>query len=133
MKRVFTAKIENNLEILEYMPGYTLDKVLRNTKDVQNANKADANTLTSILYKHALKLNEDKKCTTIAFLKEFRAVIFYIMLHFSQDKIFAQLNLFDAMNTYYKYRSIQPVLNALNSETHKYCSSQEMAITNICN
>ena len=103
MKRVFTAKIENNLEILEYMPGYTLDKVLRNTKDVQNANKADANTLTLILYMHALKLNEDKKCTTIAFLKEFRAVIFYIMPHFSQDKIFAQLNLFDAMNTYYRY------------------------------
>lgn len=133
MKTVFTAKIENNLEILECMPAYTLEEVLRNTKDVQNADKAKYNTLIAALYAHALKLNEDKKCTAISFLKEFRAVIFYIMPHFNNDEIFTDLDLSDAMDVYYKYRSAQPVLNILRSKPRKYFLSHEDAITNIHN
>ena len=133
MKTVFTAKIENNLEILECMPAYTLEEVLRNTKDVQNADKAKYNTLIAALYAHALKLNEDKQHTAISFLKEFRAVIFYIMPHFSSNEIFTDLDLSDAMDVYYKYRSAQPVLNILRSKHRKYFSSQETAIANIHN
>lgn len=133
MKTVFTAKIENNIINLLCLPGYTLNEVLRNTKDVQDADKAKYTTLTATLYAHALKLNEDKACNTISFLKEFRAVIFYIMPHFNQDKIFTRLDLFDAMNAYYRYRSAQPVLNALNEKPRKYFLSQETAIANIHN
>ena len=133
MKTVFTAKIKNNLEILECMPAYTLDEVLMNTKDIQNADKAKYSTLIATLYTHALKLNTNKRCTAISFLKEFRAVIFYIMQHFNSDEIFTDLDLFDAMDAYYRYRSAQPVLNILNSKPHKYFLSQEDAIANIHN
>lgn len=133
MKTVFTAKIENNIINLLCLPGYTLNEVLRNTKDVQDANKAKYTTLTATLYAHALKLNEDKACTTISFLKEFRAVIFYIMPHFNNDEIFTDLDLSDAMDVYYKYRSAQPVLNILRSKPRKYFLSHEDAITNIHN
>ena len=133
MKTVFTAKIKNNLEILEYMPAYTLEEVLRNTKDVQNADKAKYSTLIATLYAHALKLNEDKRCTAISFLKEFRAVIFYIMPHFDKDEIFTELDLSDAMDAYYRYRSAQPVLNILKSKPRKHFLSQEDAIASIHN
>ena len=133
MKTVFTAKIKNNITNLICLPGYTLDEVLRNTKDVQNADKAKYSTLTATLYAHALKLNEDKQHTAISFLKEFRAVIFYIIPHFDKNEIFTQLDLFDAMNAYYRYQSIHPVLIALNSKPHKYFTSYDMAITNIHN
>ena len=133
MKTVFTAKIKNNLEILECMPAYTLEEVLRNTKDVQNADKAKYNTLTATLYVHALKLNEDKQHTATSFLKEFRAVIFYIMPHFDKDEIFTDLDLSDAMTVYYRYRVAQPVLNILNSKPRKYFTSYDMAIANIHN
>ena len=133
MKTVFTTEIENNIIKLLCLPGYTLNGVLRNTKDVQDADKAKYTTLTATLYAHAIKLNEDKKCTAISFLKEFRAVIFYIMPHFNNDEIFTDLDLSNAMNAYYRYRSAQPVLNALNGRTRKYFSSQEMAIANIHN
>ena len=133
MKTVFTAKIKNNLEILECMPAYTLEEVLRNTKDVQNADKAKYSTLIAALYARALKLNEDKQHTTISFLKEFRAVIFYIMPHFSNNEIFTELDLSDAMTVYYRYRVAQPVLNILNSKPRKYFLSQEHAIANIHN
>lgn len=133
MKTVFTAKIKNNLEILECMSAYTLEEILRNTKDVQNADKAKYSTLIAALYAHALKLNEDKQHTAISFLKEFRAVIFYIMSHFSSNEIFTELDLSDAMNTYYRYRSAQPVLDILNSKPRKYFLSQEDAIANIHN
>ena len=133
MKTVFTAKIENNIEILECMPAYTLEEVLRNTRDVQNADKAKYSTLIATLYAHALKLNEDKQRTAISFLKEFRAVIFYIMPHFDKDEIFTDLDLSDAMTVYYRYRVAQSVLNILNSKPHKYFLSQEDAIANIHN
>ena len=133
MKTVFTAKIKNNITNLICLPSYTLDEVLRNTKDVQNADKAKYSTLIAALYAHALKLNENKQNTAISFLKEFRAVIFYIMQHFNSDEIFTDLDLFDAMDAYYRYRSAQPVLNILNSKPRKYFLSQEDAIANIHN
>ena len=133
MKTVFTAKIKNNITNLICLPGYTLDEILRNTKDVQNADKAKYNTLTATLYAHALKLNEDTQHTAISFLKEFRAVIFYIMPHFNNDEILTDLDLSDAMDIYYRYRSAQPVLNILNSKPRKYFTSYDMAIANIHN
>ena len=133
MKTVFTAKIENNIINLLCLPGYTLNEVLRNTKDVQDADKAKYTTLTATLYAHALKLNEDKQRTAISFLKEFRAIIFYIMPHFSSNEIVTELDLSDAMTVYYRYRVAQPVLNILNSKLRKYFLSQEDAIANIYN
>ena len=133
MKTVFTAKIKNNIINLLCLPGYTLNEVLRNTKDVQDADKAKYTTLIAAPYAHALKLNEDKQHTAISFLKEFRAVIFYIMPHFNNDEIFTDLDLSDAMDVYYKYRSAQPVLNILRSKPRKYFLSQETAIANIHN
>lgn len=115
------------------LPSYTLNEVLENTKAIQIADKAGNNTLNATLYQHALKLYENEKVLAIGFLKDFRTVIFYIMRHIEQNEIFTKLDLFDAMDAYYRYQSVQPVLNILNSKPRKYFTSQEDAITNIHN
>lgn len=119
MRNIFTAKITNNITDIACLPGYTLNEVLENTEAIQIADKAGNNTLNAALYQHALKLYENEKVLAIGFLKDFRKAIYYIIPHIDRDEIFTQLDLFDAMDAYYRFQSIHPVLNALNNKPRK--------------
>lgn len=131
-KNIIREMLATKHSATELFPDWVY-KILKNDRCQGIADEAKYSTLIAALYAHALKLNEDKKCTAISFLKEFRAVIFYIMPHFNNDEIFTDLDLSDAMDVYYKYRSAQPVLNILRSKPRKYFLSHEDAITNIHN